>query len=221
MSKQLIRLLMYFAVTTLPFVQTSLAQQLEIIPFNKSATYELGETAGWRIENKSGKSAPGMECSYTVKKNNFDLIKAGKLEFSSGKATVAARIDEPAMLFLEVTPAVDVRNTGRPIVAGATVAPTKIKPCAARPADFDAFWQSKIKLLHEIPEKLILTPKQSEKADVEYATVQMDHINGAHIHGQIAKPNRTGKFPALVIFQWASPPYPLQKQWVTDRAAEG
>ncbi|MFL6277543.1 MAG: GDSL-type esterase/lipase family protein, partial [Blastocatellia bacterium] len=25
----------------------------------------------------------------------------------------------------------------------------------------------------------------------------------------------------LVIFQWASPPYPLQKRWVTDRAAEG
>src|SRR6185295_5178872 len=25
----------------------------------------------------------------------------------------------------------------------------------------------------------------------------------------------------LVILQWASPPYPLQKSWVTDRAAEG
>jgi cephalosporin-C deacetylase len=25
----------------------------------------------------------------------------------------------------------------------------------------------------------------------------------------------------MVIYQWASPPYPLQKSWVTDRAAEG
>ena len=24
-----------------------------------------------------------------------------------------------------------------------------------------------------------------------------------------------------MIYQWASPPYPLQKPWVTDRAAEG
>jgi hypothetical protein len=29
------------------------------------------------------------------------------------------------------------------------------------------------------------------------------------------------KYPGLVILQWASPPYPLQKPWVTDRAAEG
>ena len=48
-----------------------------------------------------------------------------------------------------------------------------------------------------------------------------DGIGGAHVYGQIAKPKREGKFPALVIFQWASPPYPLQKSWVTDRAAEG
>ena len=49
----------------------------------------------------------------------------------------------------------------------------------------------------------------------------MDHINGKHVHGQVAKPSRAGKFPGLVIFQWASPPYPLQKEWVTARAAEG
>jgi cephalosporin-C deacetylase-like acetyl esterase len=56
---------------------------------------------------------------------------------------------------------------------------------------------------------------------VEYATIKMNNINGAHVYGQLAKPSREGKFPALLILQWASPPYPLQKPWVTDRAAEG
>jgi len=56
---------------------------------------------------------------------------------------------------------------------------------------------------------------------VEYATVKMDNIGGSHVYGQLAKPAREGKFPALLIMQWASPPYPLQKPWVTDRAAEG
>jgi cephalosporin-C deacetylase len=37
----------------------------------------------------------------------------------------------------------------------------------------------------------------------------------------MAAPKRDGKFPALIIFQWASPPYSLPKSWVTDRAAEG
>ena len=91
-------------------------------------------------------------------------------------------------------------------------------PC---PADFDAFWESKIKLLKAIPENPVLTPADGGNPEIEYATIRMDHINGTHVYGQIAKPKRKGKFPALVIFQWASPPYPLQKSWVTGHAADG
>ena len=56
---------------------------------------------------------------------------------------------------------------------------------------------------------------------VDYATFRLDNVGGAHVYGQMAWPKRAGKFPALVIFQWARPPYPLEKPWVTDRAAEG
>ena len=67
----------------------------------------------------------------------------------------------------------------------------------------------------------MLTPADGGNPEIEYATIRMDHINGTHVYGQIAKPKRKGKFPALVIFQWASPPYPLQKSWVTGHAADG
>ena len=56
---------------------------------------------------------------------------------------------------------------------------------------------------------------------MDYATIKMNNINGGHVYGQVAKPKGEGKYPAMVIYQWASPPYPLQKSWVTDRAAEG
>jgi lysophospholipase L1-like esterase/dienelactone hydrolase len=52
----------------------------------------------------------------------------------------------------------------------------------------------------------------------------MDHVGGKHVWGQLAKPHdptNKKKYPGLLILQWASPPYPLQKAWVTDRAAEG
>ena len=52
----------------------------------------------------------------------------------------------------------------------------------------------------------------------------MNHLDGKHVWGQVAKPHdptNKKKFPGLLILQWASPPYPLQKSWVTDRAAEG
>jgi cephalosporin-C deacetylase-like acetyl esterase len=56
---------------------------------------------------------------------------------------------------------------------------------------------------------------------VDYGTFRLNNINGARVYGQFAKPAREGRFPGLVIYQWAGAPYPLQPEWVTDRAAEG
>jgi len=91
----------------------------------------------------------------------------------------------------------------------------------ASPGDFDAFWASKIAALDRVPVNAVVTPKESAVAGVEYSTFRLDNVGGAHVYGQMARPMRDGKFPALMIFQWARPPYPLDKQWVTDRAAEG
>jgi len=43
---------------------------------------------------------------------------------------------------------------------------------------------------------------------------------GSHVQCYLAKPSREGKFPALVIFQYAGV-YALRPETVTDRAAEG
>jgi cephalosporin-C deacetylase len=189
-----------------------LAQQLTLKPFKATGIYGIGEKVGWTISPP----ATSGEYTYTIKKNNFDVIKTGKLDFSSGPATIEISLDEPAMVYVTVA-----KQGEKNIFAGAAVAPEELRPSVSRPGDFDEFWESKIKMLEAIPENAVLTPAESGRADVEYATITMDHINGTHVHGQIAKPKREGKFPAMVIFQWASPPYPLQKPWVTDRAAEG
>ena len=196
----------------------AVAQQLTLTPFNGSGIYALGEKAGWTATLPPGTAAPAGGYTYTIKKNNLDVIKSGRLDLASGRATIEIALDEPAMLHVEVSPAAG--GAGRS-VAGAAVAPAKLQPSVPRPADFDAFWESKIKLLHAIPADPVLTPGESGKAGVEYATIKLNNIGGAHVYGQLAKPAREGKFPALLILLWASPPYPLQKQWVTDRAAEG
>ena len=67
----------------------------------------------------------------------------------------------------------------------------------------------------------VLTPGNSDNPDIEFSTITMDHVNGAHVHGQFAKPKRAGKFPAILLLQWASPPYPLQPAWVIQHAANG
>src|SRR5205823_8871227 len=75
--------------------------------------------------------------------------------------------------------------------------------------------------LGRVPMGPVLRAGESNRRGVEWATVRLNNVNGSHVYGQLAKPARDGKFPALLIYQWASPPYPLQKSWVTDRAAEG
>jgi (4-O-methyl)-D-glucuronate---lignin esterase len=180
----------------------------------------VGEEVGWRIESSDTNGAP-KSYKYTIKKNNLDLVSSGVLDLAAGKASVELKVNEPAMLYLELALQTAGGAQARPIVAGAAVAPSKLLPVASRPADFDAFWAAKIKLLKETPENPVVTSGDAGVANVEYATIRMDNINGSRIHGQLAKPKREGKLPALVIFQWAGPPYPLQKQWVTDHAANG
>jgi cephalosporin-C deacetylase-like acetyl esterase len=74
--------------------------------------------------------------------------------------------------------------------------------------------------LQALPPNPQLTSVDSEKPDVDYWKITLDNIRGKHIQGQIARPRNGEKFPALLIPQWAGV-YPLEKNWVTDRAAEG
>jgi cephalosporin-C deacetylase-like acetyl esterase/lysophospholipase L1-like esterase len=200
------------------------AQQLTFKPYKASGIYAVGEKVGWTADLPAG-AAPPAVYTYAVRKNNQDVIKTGTLDFSSGRATIPnieVTLDEPAMVYVEIATAGAAGSTpGRSMALGAAVAPESLQPSAPRPADFDDFWASKIMTLKAVPENAVLTPSDSGKPEVEYATVRMDNVGGAHVYGQLAKPKRPGKFPALVILQWAGGPYPLQKQWVTDRAAEG
>jgi len=215
------------AFTLFAFQLGSLAAPAILVtPLKPGGIYELGDTVGWVVTLPEGSPVEGPfgegPFGFTVKKNNAVVMRSGNLEFKDGKATIEVKVDEPAMLYAQITPpAEEVAMRQRPMVFGAVVAPTKLRPVQLRPHDFDSFWKSKIERLEAIPMNPELTPKDSGNPDVEYATIRMDHVNGSHVYGQLAKPKREGKFPAMVIYQWASPPYPLQRSWVTDRAREG
>jgi cephalosporin-C deacetylase len=186
------------------------------VPYKSSNIYAVGETAGWYVTLPWGSPS----ASYVIRKNNLDEIGHGKIV--PGKPTsIEAKLDQPGMVYVEV-----LENTpgAKPKALGAAVAPEKIQPSIPAPADFDAFWRAKIAALRKVPAKPELAEKPSEKDGVDFAILKMNHLDGKHVWGQVAKPHdptNTKKFPGLVILQWASPPYPLQKPWVTDRAAEG
>lgn len=214
------------------------AQQLVFTPFHANGIYALGERAGWTVKIPQGSVARAGAYRYEIRKNNSETIKTGVLDLSSGRTTIETTLSEPAMLYVEVTPSASLATSrlgsnvatgqttggtsGRSpgvIHLGAAVAPWKLEPSVSRPADFDVFWDGKLKALSQVRTNPVLTPTPTSKAGVELYVVQLDSL-GSHVHGYLAKPSRYGKFPALVIFQWAGV-YALQPEWATDRAAEG
>ncbi len=224
---------------TLPAPRALAGQRITLTPFKPSGIYRIGETVGWAVTVAPGGDSSGADYTFTVKKNNLDVLKSGHLNLSGGPTSIQFIVDEPAMVYVQVSPQARTDTGGKSgntdngqeapaaaraandIIVGAAVAPERIAPSVPRPVDFDRFWAAKIRLLKRIPPHPVVEPAASDRPGVDYATLTMDHINGTHVRGQIGKPAKPGRFPGLVIFQWASPPYPLQKQWVTDRAAEG
>ena len=202
------------------------AQQLTATPFNPNGIYGVGEKVGWTVALPSGVPAPMGNYTYTVKKNNLEAIKSGELDLSSRTATIETVVDEPAMVFVQVMPpaasAADGSTGGRRaagMALGAAVVPTKLQPSAPRPADFDSFWDAKLKALAEVPLNPVVTAGQTNKENVEFDTVQLDSL-GSHTTGYLAKPKAEGKFPTIAIFEWAGV-HALSPNTVTDRAAQG
>lgn len=195
---------------------TATAQQPVFTPFRDTGIYALGETVGWTVTLPPGAVAPPVGYRYTISKNNSETIKTGTIDLSRGRTTIEATLDEPAMVYVQVG---TDRDADRPVALGAAVAPSRLSPSVRRPADFDAFWDAKLQALSTVPMNPVLVPAETSEPDVELYTATIGSL-GSHVRGYLAKPKKDGRFPALVIFQYAGV-YALQQRTATDRAAEG
>jgi cephalosporin-C deacetylase len=180
-----------------------------------NGTYAVGETVHWRIEDRRTNATP--QARYILWKGELTKAAEGDLAFIDGVATLDSKFEAPGHLLLEVRSGSGQKGRA---LGGAIGGMDQIKISAPRPDDFDAFWDAKLKELAAVPANQQLESAESGRTNVAYWKITMDNIRGSHIYGQMARPSREGKFPALLILQWAGV-YALQKPWVTDRAANG
>jgi cephalosporin-C deacetylase-like acetyl esterase len=186
-------------------------------PRNASGIYALGDTVAWTAALPAGATPAAGGYVYKVRKNNLEILETGILDFSRGPATIDVVVREPMMVYAEVTvPGYDAGAVAR---LGAAVAPSKLLPSVPRPADFDAFWDGKLKALAAIPIDPVVTPVESPDASVELYAVALRSL-GSTARAWLAKPKTPGPYPALVILQWAGV-YALTPKAAVDRAAEG
>lgn len=192
------------------------SQELKVAPANKTGVYGPGREIRWSVDVKG---ADISEAAYVLKSGGMAEIAKGTIQFKDGKAEILSKLEEPGWILAEVS-IQSTNNKTIKAIGGAIVSPEKIQPALPRPSDFDAFWESKLAELKAVPVNTDTAPAESGKPGVEYHTITMDNIRGSHIRGQMARPQKEGKLPAMLIVQWAGV-YPLQKSWVIDRASEG
>jgi cephalosporin-C deacetylase len=186
-------------------------------PRNATGIYAIGDTVAWTASLPAGATPESAGYVYKIRKNNLEILETGVLDFSKGPATIDVTAREPMMVYVEVTvPGFEAGSAGK---LGAAVAPAKLTPSVPRPADFDAFWDGKLKALAAVPIDPVVTPMESPNPDVELATVTLRSL-GSTARGWLAKPKKPGPYPALVILQWAGV-YRLAPKAAVDRAAEG
>jgi cephalosporin-C deacetylase-like acetyl esterase len=187
-------------------------------PDHANGVYREGEPIHWQVTANGGAGADAAApLTYVVKKGGLTSIAEGTIPLEHGVGTLSATLPESGTLLVEIKGGANGALKG---AAGAVVAPEKIKVGVACPEDFDAFWNGKLAELEKIPVNPVLVPGESGREGVRYEKVTLDNISGTHVQGQIARPTSGTKFPAILQLQYAGV-YPLQKGWVTEKAAKG
>lgn len=213
------KLLVPLAVALMSLGAPCLAQNVAVKAAKPGGVYKAGEKIAWTV-SVTGEGADAVSTvRYVLKKGGLTESAKGELPLKDGAATLETSLDAPGTLLAEFVIAPPEKKLVKAL-AGAVVEPEKIEPSAPPPADFDTFWNDKLKELAAVPANPVLEPAESGKEGVDYWKITLDNIRGTKIRGQLARPKAPGKRPALLIVQWAGV-YPLAKDWATNQAQNG
>ena len=191
----------------------SSATELSAVPAHADGIYKTGEKVSWTI------SAPdNCTVKAVVKQNDSKVLWDGTVVLTDGKGRIETRLDEPGMILTTIS--TNQAKWKTVMTLGAAVDPFNIPVSAPRPDDFDAFWNAKIKRLKSIPPNPVITKEECGDSSVCYEKLTLDNIDATRVYGQLAKPAKEGKFPAMLIVQWAGV-YGLPRDNVVNPAKKG
>src|SRR5579862_6524642 len=83
-------------------------QQLVFRPYHASDLYNVGDTVGWIVS--PGPTAPTYAYKWTIRRNNKDVLREGKLDLSSGQDKIEIVADQPEMIYVAIEPYADLNE---------------------------------------------------------------------------------------------------------------
>ncbi len=183
--------------------------QVTIRTDRSDAIYQQGQAITFLISATRDGKAMTDTVSYTVSKDSALTLHKGTITLGKKPVAVTASLDEPGFvkLFVNVPGHLDYKKREKPAVAGAAVDPQLIQPSMPVPDDFDAFWESKKKLVLASPMKPQLTQVPCKRDNVLAYDLQLNcpdmqgNPGGQAVSGYFAVPENAqkGKCPAILF----------------------
>lgn len=187
---------------------------------NPTGIYQIGEKITVRVQVRDGATDAVNQVDYTAKLHGAKVVASGKMELTNHVAEFQTSLEEPGSLLFTVS---GTTTSGQKFTtfAGATADYKKIQWPLPVPDDFDTFWDGKIAASKKLPldPKLEMVALANEPA-IDYCKLTLDNINGSHVFGQLARPKASGKYPAILLVQYAGV-YQLKRENVTGLARDG
>jgi len=187
---------------------------------NPTGIYRVGDKITVRIQVRDGATDAVDQVEYTAKLHDSKVVAAGKLTLTNHIAEFQTSIEEPGSLLFTVS---GTTTSGQKFTtyAGAVADYKSIQWPLPVPGDFDAFWDGKIAESKKLPLNPKLEPVTlANEPAIDYCKLTLDNINGSHVFGQLARPKKSGKFPAIFLVQYAGV-YQLKRENVTGLARDG
>jgi cephalosporin-C deacetylase len=172
---------------------------------HKNAIYEQGETVTFTVKPSSDSMLPkDAELFWNISKDGVAPEHEGKVQLTDGTASFTGKLDEPGHLLCRVSGTLDGKSFQA--LAGASIAPLKIKPSMPVPDDFDAFWAGQKKQLAAVPMNPRMTPVENPAAtDVESFDVKVDCAGRAPVSGYYVRPKdaKPKSLPIILLLHGA------------------
>jgi len=195
---------------------SAFSARLDIRPA-EDRIYKIGETVTFTataFDDKNQKLTSGSYDLHVTESGGRTLVKPFKVNVAENNpCTFTVKLDKPGFLMVlskKYTPeggkAEKWKNKGdKPAFGGAAVEPGKIVPGAAKPADFDEFWQRGIEEFKKA--EVIVEPADKIKIKgykVSRITVKFPDGSG-FCDGFFAVPLKKGKYPIVAGVPGAGP----------------
>lgn len=176
------------------------AIQVLVTPNKADWTYAPGEKINFKATIiKNHVPMKKVTASYTIGLEKMTADQKGTIKIDKENVEIGKplTLDTPGFVRCEVMVNVDGVNYRG--IATAAIAPDKIKPTQKLPADFTEFWASELDKANKIPLdiKYTLLPERcTPNTDVYHISYR--NIDNSLMYGILAKPKKTGKYPAIL-----------------------